>query len=153
MPLIQYMQYITLPDGSPAADMAFPVHLTGGNVLIPTFTSKAGTAPLSNPVMTDGDGLLTFYAAPGAYCVDVGGIVFHLMVDATETDDAWPGTFVHLQNSAAQVWTVEHHFGIEPTVDNLILSSPTAAEVSHPDTETTIITFAAPTSGVAYLRR
>lgn len=153
MPLIKYSQYIYFPDGSPAADTAFPVHLVGGNVLVPTFTSKAGTTPLNNPVTTDNEGLLTFFAAPGAYCVDVGGIIFHLMVDETEEDDAWPGTFIHTQTSAATVWTVAHHFGVEPEVTVLVAAAATAGEVSHPDSETTTITFGAPTTGTALLRR
>lgn len=153
MPLIKYTQYITYPDGSPAAEIAVPVWLLGGNVPIPVFSDKAGTSPVANPVMTDVDGMISVYAAPGQVTAELAGQLFHFLVDATETDDAWPGTFVHLQNSAAQVWTVEHHFGIEPSVENLVLSSAMTADVSHPDTETTVITFASPVSGVAYLRR
>ncbi len=152
MPLIKYGQYLTYPDGSPAADASFPVQLLGGNVLIPTFTSKAGTTPLTNPVLTDGDGLLTFYAAPGAFFTDIAGTLFFYPVDATEADDAWPGTFIHEQTSASSTWTVNHHFGVEPSVTVLVSGQVADADVTHTNSETTVITFGAPTSGVAYLR-
>lgn len=153
MPLIRYSQYIYFPDGSPAADTAFPVKLLGGNILVPVFTGKAGTTPRNNPVTTDNEGLLTFFAAPGAYYVDVAGTIFHLMVDETEEDDAWPGTFIHLQFSPASVWTIEHHFGIEPDVTVLVAAAAIAGDVAHPDTETTTVTFESPTTGTALLRR
>lgn len=153
MPLIKYGQFLTYPDGTPAADTTFPVQLLGGNVLVPVFADKAGTTPMTNPAPTDLDGLLTFYAAPGAFFTEVAGALFHYVVDALEPDDAWPGTFVHEQTTPSATWTVEHHFGVEPVVDSLVLSVPTAAEVAHPDAETTVITFSTPASGVAMLRR
>lgn len=153
MPLILYSQYIAYPDGSPAAEIELPVWLLGGNQLIPLFSDKAGTTPVANPAMTDVDGLISVYAAPGALTVELAGQFFHFPVDATETDPAWPGTFIHTQASSATVWTVEHHFGTEPGVDVLVGGVPVEAEVSHTDDETTVITFSAPTTGVAYLRR
>ena len=71
MPLVKYGQYLTYPDGSPAAEASFPVQLDGGNVLIPVFADKAGQTPLANPVLTDQDGLLAFDAAPGSFLTDI----------------------------------------------------------------------------------
>jgi hypothetical protein len=153
MPLIKYSQYLTYPDGSPAAEADFPVQLLGGNVLVPTFTSKAGTTPLANPVMTDVDGLLSFYAAPGAFYTDIAGTVFLYPVDGAETDDAWPGTFIHVQSSSSSTWTVNHHFGVEPHVEVVLSGTVANATVSHPSAEQTVITFGASTTGTAYLRR
>lgn len=153
MPLIHYGQYLTYADGTPAADIAVQVRLLGGNVLVPLFSDKAGTTPLTNPVMTDVDGLATFFAAPGEYATDISGNVFHYDVDASETDEAWPGTYVHDQGVAASVWTVEHHFGAPPSVTVLVAGQVTEADVTHPDPETTVIDFGAPTVGVALLRR
>lgn len=153
MPLIKYTQFLTYPDGSPAAEASFPVMLLGGNVLVPAFSDKAGTTPLANPVLTDTDGMLTFYAAPGAFATDIAGTLFHYPVDDTEPDDAWPGTFVHEQVSAATVWTVEHHFGVEPTVQIITSGTAAEAEVTHSDDETTVITFNPAQSGTAFLRR
>lgn len=153
MALIKYFQFLFFPDGTPVSELPYPVMLLGGNVDVPTFADKAGTTPLANPVLTDPGGLLTFYAAPGAYATDVSGRLFHYAVDATEPDDAWPGTFVHTQASPAAIWTVQHHFGIEPRVDVVVAGAAVEAEVSHTDDETTVITFGAPTTGTAYLRR
>lgn len=153
MPLIKYMQYITLPDGSPAAEMSIPIHLVGGSVLVPLFADKAAVTPLANPVTTDQDGLAEFYAAPGAFCAELAGSMFHLMVAADEPDDAWPGTFVHEQVSPASVWTIGHHFGVTPAATILVGGQSVEADVTHPDAETTVITFSAPTVGVALLRR
>jgi hypothetical protein len=152
MPLIKYGQYLTYPDGSPVSEQSYPVRLAGGNVLVPVFADKAGT-PLENPVLTDGDGLLTFHAAPGHYVTDVAGTLFHHAVDDAEQDDAWPDTFVHAQVSAASVWTVNHRFGIEPDVTVLIAGQQSAGTVTHPTTEQTVITFGSPVSGTALLRR
>lgn len=152
MALIKYFQYLTYPDGSPAAEVELPVQLIGGNVLIPTFSDKAGTTPVDNPVLTDADGLLTFYAAPGAFFTDLAGTVFTYLVDAAETDDAWPGTYIHTQVSASATWTVNHHFGVEPDVSVVVAGADVEAEVSHTNSETTVITFGAATAGTAYLR-
>lgn len=153
MPLIHYSQYLTYADGTPAANIPVPVRLLGGNVLVPLFSDKAGTVPLANPAMTDVDGLVTFYTAPGAFCTDISGNMFHYEVDEAETDESWPGTFVHDQAVAASVWTVEHHFGTPPAVTVLVAGQVAEADVTHPDFETTTITFGAPTVGVALLRR
>lgn len=153
MPLINYSQYLTYPDGSPAADMPWPVQLLGGNVLVPLFSDKAGTIPLTNPAMSDVDGLVTFYAAPGAFYTEIAGNVFHYFVDTTETDDAWPGTFIHTQVSASVTWTVAHHFGVEPAVSLVVDGVSVEAEVQHVNDETTVITFSQATSGLAFLRR
>jgi hypothetical protein len=154
MPLIRYSQYIAYPDGSPAAEIEVPVLLLGGNQLVPLFTSKAGTTPVSNPVTTDQDGLVSVYAAPGTLAVELAGQFFHFPVDPEETDPAWPGTFIHTQASASTQWTVAHHFGVQPSVTVLVSGVVTTpSSVSHTDDETTVITFGSSTSGTAYLRR
>lgn len=153
MPLIKYAAYIYLPGGNPAANMLFPIRITGGNVLVPLRADKAGVSPLSNPLSTDEEGLLEFYAAPGTFCVELAGEMTHIMPAEDETDAAWPGTFIHDQSTPQATWTVNHYFGVEPSVSCLVAGQHTEVDVMHPDAETTVITFAAPTVGVAYLRR
>lgn len=153
MPLIKYSQYLSYPDGSPIANAPLLVTLLGGNVAVPLFADKAGTVPLSNPVMTDGDGQAVFHAAPGNYVTDIGGEAHHYAVDSTETDESWPGTYIHVQDTAAATWTVAHHFGAKPAVAVLVADQVVEADVSHSDDQTTVIGFGAPTAGVAYLRR
>lgn len=153
MPLVKYSQYITYPDSSPAANRLQRVYLLGGNVDVPLFADKPATVPLTNPLMTDGDGLMEFYAAPGSFITELAGDIFHFLVDPAETDAAWPGTFVHTQAVAATVWTVEHHIGAPPSVEVLIGTQRVEATIDHPDDETTVITFSAPQTGTAFLRR
>ena len=153
MPLIHYTQYVFYPGGNPAANIELPVYLAGGNVAVPLRADKAGTTPLANPVMTDSDGRVTFYAPPGDYTVWLAGTVWLMLPDETETDPAWPGTFVHTQTVPATVWNVAHYFGIEPAVDVVTDDAEIQGEVSHPDDEHTVITFGAPITGVARLRR
>lgn len=152
MPLIHYRQFLTYPDGNPAANTTFPVWNLGGNVLIPLFSDKLAT-PLANPLMTDAEGLLEFFAPPGSYTVNVAGAIVHALVALTELDDAWPGTFVHTQALAAAVWTVDHHFGIEPSVNVVTGGNVVEADIAHPTTAQTVITFSSPQSGTAHLRR
>ena len=153
MPLILYSQYVTYPDGNPASNRLQQVQLLGGNIAVPLFSDKAGMLPLSNPVMTDGDGLAMFYAAPGSFITELAGELFHFTVDATEPDDAWPGVFVHEQAVAASVWTVDHHIGAPPSVTVLIGGARVEATVAHLNNETTTLTFSSPQTGTALLRR
>jgi hypothetical protein len=153
MPLIKYTQYITYPNGNPASDREQTVLLLGGNVPVPLFSDKAGTVPLANPVTTDGDGLAEFYAAPGSFITELAAQIFHFQVDAGELDAAWPGVFVHEQVSSASVWTVSHHIGAPPAVTVLVAGAVVEAEVAHLNSESLTITFGAPTSGTALLRR
>lgn len=153
MPLIKYATYVFLPNGNPAANVPCPVYLAGGNILVPLRADKAGTTPLSQPPVADGDGLLTFYAPPGDYTTWIAGTPVLLVVADDETDPSWPGLFIHDQSTPQATWTVDHYFGVEPSVSCLVAGQHIEADVTHPDTETTVITFAAPTVGVAYLRR
>lgn len=153
MPLIHYSTYVFLPGGGPAADMELTVYLTGGNVAVPLRADKAGITPLDNPVTTDGDGLVSFFAPPGDYSVWLAGTVWPVIPDASETDPAWPGSFIHTQSTPAQVWTINHFFGIEPTATLVLDGTVSEAQVTHPSTTQTVITFSQSVAGTATLRR
>lgn len=153
MPLIKYATYVYLPGGNPAANMDIPIQLVGGNQLVPLFADKAATTPLPNPVTTDAEGFLWFYAAPGAFCLELSGEMFHVLVAEDETDEAWPGLFIHDQPVAASTWKINHHFGVQPAVTVLVAGQRAEVDVTHPDDTTAVLTFGAPTVGVAYLRR
>jgi hypothetical protein len=94
-----------------------------------------------------------FWSAPGDYEALLAGDRFHVPVDDTFTDPTWPGLWVHEQTTPASVWTVEHHFGVRPDVTVLIDGQASESDVSHPDDETTTISFGSPTAGTAHLRR
>jgi hypothetical protein len=83
----------------------------------------------------------------------LAGTAWLLVVDDAETDEAWPGTFTHVQETPATVWTVDHYFGLHPDVRVISGGQPVEAEVTHSTTETTVITFGAPVAGIAHLRR
>lgn len=155
MPLIKYSQFFFNPGGGEAAGVPMRVTLTGGNQLTRLFADKAGTQPLENPLptATDPAGLLSFYAPPGDYTVWFAGQAWPLPVDEDETDPAWPGLFIHHQISPAAVWTIDHWFGVRPSVSLLVGGQETNADVAHPDENTTIVTFGAPQTGTAHLRR
>ena len=153
MVLALYSQYISYPSGTPAGNVQVNVHTAGGNVLIPLFFDQAGTVPQPNPATTDGDGLLTFYAAPGDFYAEFFGELFQIRVDTVHTNPVHSGVYVHTQVSAQTVWTINHHIGIQPQVSVIVGGDETSVEVTHPSTEQTVITFAAPASGVAHLRR
>ena len=153
MPLIKYQRYITYPDGNPASNRLQQIELLGGNIAVPLFSDKAATLPLSNPVMTDADGLAQFYAAPGSFTTELAGEVFLFLVDPAEPDDAWPGVFVHTQLVAASVWTIDHHIGAPPAVTVLVAGQVVEGDVTHPSAEQSVVTFGVPTAGTALLRR
>ena len=153
MPLIRHSQYVFYPGGGPASGILLGVNLRGGNQLVPLFSNKAGTTPQANPVTTGPYGEVDFYAAPGDYVVWLAGESFPVPVDASETDESWPDTFVHTQATPATSWTIGHHFGVRPSVTILVEDRVTEADVTHTDDETAVVTFGAPTGGVALLRR
>lgn len=153
MPLALYSEYIFLPGGNPAANMPIPIGLVGANQVSPLFADKPGTIPLANPVMSDADGRIQFYGAPGRYFASLAGESTLIPVDAAETDDVWPGVYVHDQAVPATVWTIDHHFGLEPAVTVLVGGARVEAEVTHPTAEQTVITFSPAQAGTAFLRR
>jgi len=153
MALARYELYVFYPGGGLAADADVTVRLAGSNITPPLFTDAAGTVPQTSPV-TDADGLLSFYAAPGSYQAEFAGEIFPVPVAESETAEVQPGVFTHTQESPASVWTIAHRFGIQPLVDVIVgNASVSGYETAHPDTETTTVTFQTPTSGVAHLRR
>lgn len=154
MALALYSRYLYYPGGGQAAGRDVPVFLTGSNVEAMLFADREGTTPAPNPAVTDADGLLSFYAAPGMYSVPFAGESYLVEVDPAEPSQVHPGLFVHEQETPATTWTIAHHFGIEPRVDVMVNKASTVpAAVTHPDTQTTVVTFASPTAGTAHLRR
>lgn len=153
-PLVHYFGTVNFPGGGTPANYPVSVINRGGNQLTLLFTDQAGTTPQPNPITTDGFGMVSFYAAPGDYIIPLAGDIFSVMVASSHTDPVWPDLWVHDQSTPAAVWTITHHFGVQPQVEILIAGQVTqASSITHPDNETTTITFAAPTAGVAYLRR
>jgi hypothetical protein len=153
MGLVLYSQFIQFPDGTPAADFPVPVLRRGSNQLSLLFQDELGTLPAANPFVTDGDGFMSWWAAPDEYETWMSGFPLRIPIDPSHTAAVLPGLWVHQQSTPATVWTVDHHFGVEPAVSVLVAGQHTEADVTHPDAQTTVITFAVPTVGMAQLRR
>jgi hypothetical protein len=151
--LVLYSLMLFYPGGGPAAGAMSLVQMHGSNQAPLLFTDAAGTIPAANPLTASGMGVIQFYAAPGHYMAELAGNLFYVPIDPSYTAPVWEDLWVHTQSVASAVWTVEHHFGTEPEVDVIVSAAELVAEVSHPDNETTVITFGAPTVGVANLRR
>ena len=148
--LALYTAALWFPGGSPAANYAVTVHHRASNQEALLFTDSTGTTPASNPVTTDDFGQATFWAPPGHYVTDLAGALFDYQVDSSITDPVWPDLWVHTQSTDSVEWEIAHHFGVRPQVD-VLASGPWTVE--HIDDENVSITFTAPTSGVAHLRR
>ncbi len=151
--LVLYSAFLSFPGGGQAANWPVPIRPHASNTLALLFTNQSGTNPAPNPLTTDGEGKAMFWAAPGDYEATLAGEHFHIPVDDTFTDPVWPDLFVHTQASPASVWAIAHHFGVRPSVDVLVFDQETSGDVTHTDDETVVITFGAPTTGVAHLRR
>jgi hypothetical protein len=151
--LVRYTSTVNFPGGGTPSNYPVSVMIRGGNQMALLFTDQAGTTPAPNPITTDGFGMVAFWAAPGDYVIPLAGDMFSVMVANSHTDPVWPGLWVHDQSTPAIVWTIAHRFGVQPQVEVLVAGQVAKAAVAHPDAETTTITFAAPTVGVAYLRR
>lgn len=148
-----YSAYLFFPGGVIAADYPANVVSRGSNVLSLIFADSSAVTGIANPYTTDSNGFITFYAAPGDYLAVFGSESVPVPLDLSVTDDVWADLFVHTQASPSATWTVAHHFGVEPTVEVLVGGVHVDADVSHTDTEHTVITFGSSIAGTAYLRR
>ena len=60
--------------------------------------------------------------------------------------------FTHYQSSASSTWTITHNLGYNPIVRVFIGTSEVQPDtITHPDTNTTVITFTTPQAGYAQL--
>ena len=155
MALALYQDNFWYPNGSLAIAVPARIFARHTTTLAPIFADAAGTIPLPNPVTTDGGGILTFYATIGDYWIYIAGSSFRIAMDADGvTDQIWAETYKHDQAVPAAVWNVTHDIGLFPSVD-VIDSANTVvyADVQHVSVNQLTITFQAPTTGTAFLRR
>lgn len=148
--MVLYTASLWFPGSRPATRYPVMVLHRGSNREALLFTDATGTTRADNPVTTDEFGQAAFWAPPGHYVTDLVGTLFDYVVDSSITDPVWPDLWVHTQSTPAVEWAIDHHFGIRPQVDVLAAGTWT---VDHVDDEHTTITFSAPVSGIAHLRR
>lgn len=148
--MVLYTASLWFPGGTPATNYPVTVLHRASNREALLFTDATGTTRADNPVTTDDFGQAMFWAPPGHYVTNLAGTLFDYIVDSSITDPVWPDLWVHTQSTPAVEWEITHHFGVRPQVDVLAIGTWT---VDHTDDEHTTITFAAPVSGTAHLRR
>lgn len=153
MSLVLYSTMLFYPGGGVASGASIAIHLHGSNQAPILFTDSAGTTPAANPITADGMGQLSFWAAPGHYMAELAGDMFYIPIDPSHTEPVWQDLWVHAQSTPATVWTINHHFGTNPSVDVIVSGAVVEGEVAHSGPETTTITFGSAVSGTAYLRR
>lgn len=159
LPLAPYSEPYWFPSGAPAAGSLAYVY--GRNPpgspdkeLADLFSDQAGTLPMANPVNIGPSGVLSFFVENGDHWVYVNGQSFYVIVDLdAELSQVWPSTFVHQHPVSESVWTVAHGLKSFPAVAVLVGGQLEFADVTYADQDNLTITFAAPRSGTAYLRR
>ena len=153
MALVLYSSMLFFPGGNPAIGASIDISLDASNQPPYLYLDAAGTLPAPNPMIADGTGTITFYAAPSFYLAEIAGTFSRIPVDPTHLNPVWPNLYVHTQAVASNVWTIDHFFGTNPDVTILGLTAQVETDVNHPSPTQTVITFSSPQTGVANLRK
>lgn len=148
-----YRAMIFFPGGNPAAGASINVSSDGSNVAPLLYLDSAGTLVSPNPIIADGMGTITFYASPGFYLAWISGAAYRIRVDPAWPDPVYADVFIHEQTVASATWTVDHHFGTDPSVTIITGGTQVESQITHPSVTQTVITLSAPLTGTAYLRR
>lgn len=141
------LEYTT---GGPIANQPIYVRLRGSQQLAELFSDAGENASAENPVMTDASGDLVFFAAAGYYDLVFGGVEKPIIVGSPGGSEA--RSYTHVQNVPLAQWLITHGLSFRPAGITVIESTgdPLDAAIDYVG-DLVRITFAAPTSGVAYL--
>src|SRR5262245_2757434 len=86
-PVIYDSEPFTYPGGAVAAGVLVTVLFGGTSVPAPIYHNSLGVrAP--NPMRTDGEGQITFFAEPGAYTLRANGVSIDVVVTGIPGDNA-----------------------------------------------------------------
>lgn len=80
MALAEYREKFWYPDGTLAANETASVFPLRDNTFTPLYTDATGTTALPNPLQTDAQGFLTFWAEEGEYWIHVARLAFRVAV-------------------------------------------------------------------------
>lgn len=141
------LEYTT---GGPIANQPIFVRLRGSLALAELFSDASGVASADNPVETDINGDLVFFADAGYYDLVFGGVEKPITVGSPGGSEA--RAYTHFQPVAVTPWIIAHGLSFRPAGVRVIESTgdPLEAAIDYVG-DTVRITFDAPTSGVAYL--
>ena len=120
MALAKFQQTVMDAKGNILIGASVNLYTTGTTTEVQLYSDRAGTTPVSQPILTDGNGLAEFYVVPGIYDLkaELGGVSTTLtdyeigavtLIDDTITDDA-------------RVWSSEK-------IDNAITVAVDAVEI------------------------
>jgi hypothetical protein len=155
MALAPYSEQYWYPDESLAVGVPLHVFPRLSNVHAQLYADQAGTMPIANPILTDASGFATFFVESGDYWGFIRGQAFYLIIDLDPSlTHIWASTSKWEQLAPLTVWTINH--GMLSFPDVTVLSTTNEqlfGEVDYVDDANLTITFSAPTSGTAFLRR
>lgn len=155
MPLAPYTEPYWYSDGAPASGQKLYIYPRSGPPLAQLYADQAGTVPLPNPLVLPPSGIASCWLEHGDHWGYINGACFYLVIDLDpELTRVWPATFVHDHTNPDTVWTIAHGLSSRPAVATVNGAGEiTQGDVAYLDEDTLTITFGAPLTGTAYLRR
>lgn len=84
MSLQRYSKRFWFPNGSPAVNIEARVFFEDSAAFVPLFTDATGAVPMANPTVTDGFGVLTFWAESGDYWAHLDTEAFPIPIGMTQ---------------------------------------------------------------------
>jgi hypothetical protein len=153
-PLAHYRELWWHPDGTLAVGDRLLIFNRLTNTLVPLFADVGGVTPVPNPVTIGPGGVLDFYADAGDYWFYAPGFNSRYVLELDpDVDVIWPVTYRHTQAAPSSVWSITHGLESEPAVQVVLAGEIVESEVTYQSQDALTITFSAPQTGRAYLRR
>lgn len=86
MAIYQYSRQFWFPDGVLSANVPARIFPLNSNALATIYTDATGSTPAANPVTTDINGTVSFYAQEGEYWIHIDSEAFRVSVGSPDLD-------------------------------------------------------------------